>query len=133
MPGYMARNSFKDRVFSVLELKRMKQIDGDICSLCDLGETEDRLHFLTRCSALSEVRTKYLHRILALIPHTDDLDTENLDQFLVGLILDPSHPDVAEIHILDPSVIPEVETITRDYIFALHLKRTNLVKYADLN
>ena len=113
--------------------KRMKQIDGDICSLCDLGETEDRLHFLTRCPALSEVRTKYLHRILALIPHTDDLDTENLDQFLVGLILDPSHPDVAEIHILDPSVIPEVETITRDYIFALHLKRTNIVKYADLN
>ena len=63
--------------------RRMKQIDSDICYLCDLGETEDREHFLIRCDTLKEVRAKYLHRILDLIPHIDNLNTENPDQFLV--------------------------------------------------
>ena len=113
--------------------RRMKQIDSDICSLCDLGETEERVHFLIRCNALKEVRAKYLHHVLFLIPHIDNLNTENPDQFLVGIILDPSHPDVMEIHTLDPTSIPVVESITRDYIFALHLARTTIVKKIDLN
>ena len=113
--------------------RRMKQIGSDICSLCDLGETEDRVHFLIRCDALKEVLAKYLHHVLDLIPHIDNLNTENPDRFLVGIILDPSHPDVMEIHTLDPTSIPVLESITRDYIFALHLARTTIVKNIDLN
>ena len=41
-------------------------------------------------------------------------------------------PDVMEIHTLNPTSIPGVETITRDNIFALHLARTTIVKNVDL-
>ena len=59
-------------------------------------------------------------------------DQEDQEHFLIKcsrLILDPSHPALQGAP-MEPKYRPNIEAVTRDYIFALHLKRTALVKMA---
>lgn len=86
-----------------------------LCPLCGL-ETETRKHFLCECSALEDVRKRYLQELQdvpILIP-------SNLECQL-KIILDPSHA-TQEDHRLQ-----KAETITRRLCFALHHRRLLLL------
>jgi len=39
------------------------KLENRICSLCQLNEIEDEVHFLFKCPLYNEVRERWLHRI----------------------------------------------------------------------
>ena len=69
-----------------------------------------------------------MHRISQLIPNTDRSRVLQNNRLLTGIILDPDHPDVMqELQIL-PRSRAQLEEISRDFIYALHIKRSALVR-----
>ena len=108
-------------------LYRMKLVANDLCPVCDDGSREDVDHFLASCGAYVDVRNKYMARFLPILG-LDTTETVASGKLLVGLILDATHPDV-ETHIqLEEDRISALEDVSRDYIYAMHLKRTAIVK-----
>ena len=108
--------------------RRMKQVNTDICQLCDSQETEDRVHFLTKCQAMGEIRGKYLSRIISTVHTPTEARIMSSPRLLTGLILDPDHPDIREELIVYHHQRPLLERTTRDYIFALHITRSQMIK-----
>ena len=108
--------------------RRTKQSTTATCRLCHTDQDEDEVHFLTQCSSLEKERSNYMHRISQLIPNTDRSRVLQNNRLLTGIILDPDHPDVMqELQIL-PRSRAQLEEISRDFIYALHIKRSALVR-----
>ena len=105
-------------------LYRMKQVANDIYPVCDDGSREDVDHFLASCGAYLDVRNKYEARFLPIL----GLDTAASGKLLVGLILDATHPDVETYIQLEEDRISALEDVSRDCIYAMHLKRTAILK-----
>ena len=108
--------------------RRMKQVNTDICQLCDSQDTEDRVHFLTKCRAMGEIREKYLSRIISTVHTPTEARIMSSPRLLTGLILDPDHPDIREELIVYQHQRPLLERTTRDYIFALHITRSQMIE-----
>ena len=108
--------------------RRTKQSTTATCRLCHTDQDEDEVHFLTQCSSLEKERSNYMHRISQLIPNTDRSRVLQNNRLLTGIILDPDHPDVMqELQIL-PRSRAQLEEISRDFIYAVHIKRSALVR-----
>ena len=86
-----------------------------LCPLCKI-EIETRTHFLCDCTALDEVRIKYLKELQDVPIHIP-----NNKQRLTELILDPSHATENKFH------LQQAEAITRRLCFALHHRRLLLL------
>ncbi len=97
------------------------------CKLCKT-EPEDREHLISKCTALTSVRTEYSNKLRALANHSDEMDTiVNNPVLLTQFSLDSSHPDIASI--LDTSrIIEQIELISREYIYRLHVERAKLLE-----
>ena len=92
--------------------KRMKKIDHDTCPLCCL-ETEDTEHFVLRCPNLEHTRNKYMNRIKII---------------LQGIPLITGILDSREAMKIKPKLqVKDLEQISRDYLYSIHLKRTELL------
>ena len=111
--------------------KRMKKTTEDICPICQLDEQENQVHFLLRCPKLEEVRPKYLPKLLELLPAAVRELVINDEHLFAGLLLDASHPDVNQHVTIEHQTRIQIEAITRDYVYALHISRTALVKVAE--
>ena len=108
---------------------RMKQATSGTCTICKNNEDEDPIHFLTECNVYEDIRRSYLPRILNLVPkkiQTSILaDNTSLTQFM----LDPDHPDIITTGLtLHADFRPNLEKVTRDYMFSLHIRRGGLVR-----
>ena len=78
---------------------------------------EDTIHFLECSHLLQPIRNLYIVRIQLLLPNR--LHT-SLTQALLDLrTLEKLHPETVDN-------LEEIEFISRDYIYALHLKRSSL-------
>jgi hypothetical protein len=101
---------------------RMKKTETTLCPLCKTSQ-EDTQHFVEHCHELDEVRLRYTDRIRAVIPHP--LNTTLTQALLDSRLLQTIHPKLKQIE--------DLEQTSRDFIFALHLKRTSLLNSTFLN
>ena len=87
------------------------------CPLCGAAP-EDRLHFITACVTLQDIRAKYMENMESLIPGFKSIESSQQLQ----IILDPftSNHNVTG----DRAVL---EAISRNLIFSLHCKRQRIL------
>ena len=116
-----------------LQKKRVKFKNGaatDLCLLCSAG-SEDRVHFIAECSALSSVRQNYISVLETIRLASNSLLTVKSvinDKFLfTQLILDCTIDTIASRVLLCPQEGHRVESVSRHLCFALHLNRCNLI------
>ena len=107
---------------------RYKQATSETCQLCE-EESEDLVHALLRCSALSDVRQKYLPAIINSIPlvYSHRTMVMNDEHLLTQLIMDSTHPRISELIPLQLGDQETHERLTRNFCFAIHLQRSNLI------
>ena len=102
----------------------------DLCLLCSAA-TEDRVHFIAECGALSSVRLRYLAEIeneLTYRNHPTAVANVLDDKVaLTQLVLDCTSAMVAGKVSISSQEAVAVERITRRLCFALHLKRCELL------
>ena len=103
----------------------------DTCPLCR-EEPEDRCHFILRCQKLNTPRSYYvdhLRKLLCEICSHEEVNDIMVDQQLIlQLILDCSHPAVANVINLTPYLIERIERISRKLCFTLHKHRCAQMK-----
>ena len=98
---------------------RMKKATSPLCLLCQL-DIEDTMHFVLTCPHLDHIRAKYLPHIKKDFPgHTDTLLLQALMDTSILFKQHKKKENVDQIRI---------ENITRDYMFALHLERSQRLK-----
>ena len=103
----------------------------DLCLLFGSAVSEDRVHFLAECFALSSVRHRYLTEIEKELMNRNPMPTINSvlnDKFaLTQLILNCTSSDISSMGSLSPQGCCVAEQISRRLCFALHLKRCELL------
>ena len=132
-PHQVTRANIKSRllldVYPLETVKlRMQLTKSDLCTLCENGDKEDLKHFLVKCEKFNATRSKYMRKITEEFSTDTRQRMRNDHELCVRLILDPAHFSLQECDKLDPERRPDYEHMTRDYIFAMHIKRTALVK-----
>jgi hypothetical protein len=95
------------------------------CKLC-LEGVEDRVHFLLKCSALSQYRTIHLAAIAELLETTSIGCLPSDENIVLQLLLDPTHDSIQE-EFRRSSAIHELEKLSRNMCFHLHICRWKLV------
>ena len=104
---------------------------NDLCLLCSVG-SEDRVHFIAECNALSSVRQSYISVLETILLTSNSLFTVKSvihvnDKFLfTQLILDCICDTIASRVLLCPRECHRVESISRHLCFALNLKMCKL-------
>ena len=101
------------------------KVFSDVCLLCKKA-SEDITHFLLECDYLKNCRDDYFKHIDNLIPYVYShrsyiLSDRNL---LVQLILDASHPSLTILMDLPLHYRIELESITRNLVYKLHVVRS---------
>jgi hypothetical protein len=133
-PRDVRRATYKARILTgayILQCNRaaFNQTRDTSCPLCKDPE-EDIPHFLVQCSALSKERDPILKSALNLVPlvyQNHPLTWNN--QQIAQLVLDPTHPLVAEKIPLDKQTIHCLERETRLLCFVLHRRRAMTLGY----
>ena len=88
---------------------KTNKADSGMCLLCKV-ETEDTEHFLERCEIYEDIRCIYMKSICSRIP--EEIPLTNC--LLESRAILSYHPKAN---------IAEIEKITRNYIYALHIRR----------
>ena len=98
-----------------------------ICLLCMLA-TEDLQHMLTRCLALSEVRSPLLSSIRVLLSRRFGVTwwSSRSSAQIVALCLDSSNINDQINHSVEGSFLCRLETLGRRLCHKLHMKRLQL-------
>ena len=93
--------------------KKMKKSENDTCPLC-LTKPEDIEHFLLTCPTLDDVRKKYTRMLNSMLLNIPTI---------IGLL------DSREAKKINPEINTDsLEKISKDYIFALHIRRTEVMR-----
>ena len=91
----------------------MNKTDSPLCLMCKVGN-EDTEHFILNCKKLEHIRGRYQNKLCNLLEDNKEVP------FLEALL------DSRSIQIAHPKTkfrIDELEEISRNYIFALHMER----------
>ena len=86
---------------------------NDTCPLCQ-SEPEDRTHFILRCKALSDIRSKYLHDVTRLISDYHQMDPNT--QCIAILNSNSSQGNRVNL-----------EAAARQFLYSLHCKRQKIL------
>ena len=99
-----------------LQLNRfkMKKADSSKCLMCN-AEVEDTEHFIDDCPDLENVRIKYQAALNATLP--ESLQISKTQAILDSRRLMVIHPEMKKS-------IRKIEEISRDLIYALHIRRS---------
>ena len=129
-PRQVARANIKLRLLvGVYPLQvvrfKMKKATTEICQLCK-SSSEDITHFLLACEPLSEVRRKYIHAFISILP-PECQEQSNDSTFLTHLLIDPTHPAVECVFLFEREILERMENISRDFLFAMHIERNHLL------
>ena len=94
-----------------------------MCPLCS-ATSEDRLHFLTACASLAQIRHPYIVKI------EEKLLEQNTRACIssVQLVIDCSSRVIAQRLRITNSISRDEEILSRELCFALHLKRCSILK-----
>jgi hypothetical protein len=116
--------TYKLQVFAF----KYKQVKEPKCPIC-LVQDEDLEHFILSCPLLEPARRTYIMRINEVIPHVYSRRQEvfSSPRFLLQLVLDPTHPELRKVIDMHDDIITELEPISRDMCYALHLLRTKML------
>ena len=102
-----------------------------MCPLCS-ATSEDRLHFLTACASLAQIRQPYIVKIeeKLLEQNTRACVSSVIDDLtlLAQLVIDCSSGVIAQRLRITNSISRDVEILSRELCFALHLKRCSILK-----
>ena len=116
-----------------LQSNRVKFRNGavtDLCLLCSAA-SEDRVHCIADCNALSSVRQNYISQIESIMSVNNPIVTVNAvinnRDLLTQLFQDCTLATVAINVNLSPEDCRNSETVSRHLCFALHLKRCKLM------
>ena len=111
-------------------LFKFKKAKSPVCVLCshnnEVGPSDDRVHFLLSCPALSEIRESFLCQFVSLSPMLTKY-IEVSKNFLLCL-LDPLSPRVPQD--LRESWISESEVykVSRNFCYSMHRRRTKMIE-----
>ena len=97
---------------------RWKKVESAECPLCHI-EVEDTIYFLECCHLLQPIRSLYLNRIQLLLPNR--LHTSLTQALLDSRTLVKLHQEMVDN-------LEEIEFISRDYIYTLHLKGSSMTE-----
>ena len=133
-PNQVTRSNIKCRllvdVYPIQTVMlRTRQTKSDICTLCNMKQAEDRVHFILVCPALQTVRDKYLCRLQEVVPELKYLCVTK-HEIVVQTLLDSSHPAVADYIVFKPHANRKVQSISRDFLYALHHERSRKINSA---
>ena len=116
-----------------LQSNRVKFRNGavtDLCLLCSAA-SEDRVHCIADCNALSSVRQNYISQIESIMSVNNPIVTVNAvinnRDLLTQLFQDCTSATVAINVNLSPEDCRNSETVSMHLCFALHLKRCKLM------
>ena len=102
-----------------------------MCPLCS-ATSEDRLHFLTACASLAQIRQPYIVKIeeKLLEQNTRACVSSVIGDLtlLAQLVIDCSSRVIAQRLRITNSISRDVEILSRELCFALHLKRCSILK-----
>ena len=105
---------------------RMRQTKSDICTLCDMKQAEDRVHFILMCPALQTVCDKYLCRLQEVVPELKCLYVTK-HEIAVQTLLDSSHLTVADYIVFERQSNRKLQCISRDFLYALYHERSSKI------
>jgi hypothetical protein len=103
-----------------------KQTTSSLCLLCN-QEEETMPHFILDCEALAEKRKPLLDEIKQTIPYVYLHRQVVMENHLVQLILDPTHPRIQELLPLVEHTLEHLEILSQMLLHSLHLKRINMI------
>ena len=116
-------------------LAKMKKVKSADCVLCpEVGGSpmiEDRVHFLLSCPALAETRENFMSQLVDLSPVVVNY-RDVTSTFLLSL-LDPLSPMVPQELRSSWSSDVEIYKWSRKFCYAMHKKRTKLIKSLNEN
>jgi hypothetical protein len=95
------------------------------CQLCK-EQSEDRSHFLLNCMALAQYRKPHMALIHELLLECDSTCILHDDTLCLQLLLDASH-SCLPIPIQEQEILVQLEKLSRDMIFHLHLCRWKIL------
>ena len=100
------------------------QTKNTTCLLCGDAE-EDMVHFIVQCSFLEDERQPLLSNIIQCIPLVYQTHPSQTwpPHLVTQLVLDPTHPTIQSMLPLQPSVIDEIERLSRLLCYKIHMKR----------
>jgi hypothetical protein len=132
-PREVTRATVKTQMITgtyMLQTSRYKynQTDSDTCLLCR-GGPDDLKHALLQCQATADVRRRYMPAIHNSIPYVYQSRNAILskEQLLTQFIMDYTHPSITELVELPEPLHSTTEQITRDYCFAVHISRSQML------
>ena len=120
---------------------KQSKIGSPHCRICSDTTTSDQDkpvesvdHIVASCQATSEIRTKILSKIVALLP----LSKTNINinkllsdkSILTQFILDPNSLNLANdvrLHVDDP-LSSDIMSLSRDLCYSIHIERLNILK-----
>ena len=111
--------------------KFQKEGITSMCPFCS-ATSEDRLHFLTAYASLAQIRQPYIVKIeeKLLEQNTRACVSSVIGDLtlLAQLVIDCSSPVIAQRLRIRNSISRDVEILSRELCFALHLKRCSILK-----
>ena len=115
------------RYYLQADMARFTQSSDVTCPLCQHG-AEDLYHFICSCSALKDIRERYLHDTKPVIIAASDVANWykiiQSPTLMTQVILDST---VMDLGLTGPS-IRQMETLSRCLIYALHSRREAILR-----
>ena len=102
-----------------------------MCPLCSAA-SEDRLHFLTARASLAQIRQPYVAKIEEKLLEQNTIacvsSVTGDMALLVQLVIDCTSRVIVQRLKITNSVSCDIEVISRELCFTLHLKRCSILK-----
>ena len=111
-------------------LHKMKKVKTPICA-CTKETSETLEHFILHCELYNSIREQYVPKYVNLNKHVISVCDD--EQMLILSILDPLSSKLPDIVTSNWTSVKEVYTLSRKFIYRMHLKREKIYRDIDGN
>ena len=111
-------------------LHKMKKVKTPICA-CTKDTSETLAHFILHCELYNSIREHYVPKYVKINKHVISVCDD--EQKLILSILDPLSSKLPDIVTSNWTSVKEVYTLSRKFIYRMHLKREKIYKDIDGN
>ena len=113
--------------YLTFEVKSLQSGGSPYCRMCDLkSEPESLEHLISRCSAISEIRTRISNSMNTICQDANidiNIKTFNDPQF-TQFVLDPSSMNLRKRVNMNDPILPSLFQLSRDFCFSIDRNRT---------
>jgi hypothetical protein len=111
-------------------LHKMKKVKTPICA-CTKDTSETLAHFILHCELYNSIREHYVPKYVKINKHVISVCDD--EQKLILSILDPLSSKLPDIVTSNWTSVKEVYSLSRKFIYRMHLKREKIYKDIDGN